>query len=263
MTDTKVNSFNAGLPPVTKIERWRQRYARLDSFGILSHFGAAVCAIYGLVADLDSITVNDGLGVLLLCSSRLLREINSLKGAVEDSQEKLEEAGFLDPSYFRILCAPINFVRKLLSVALVAGLLSFAGLVASLLDAFNEAHPGGSIGLILLAINDIVELVEESREADNWPWQRCVPQANRDALHLLLVFSATAFGIWEVVGTWGDSGGLGAQFGIILLSVSKILSKLGFLFGRIKSAILGGEDGSKSEKLVDDDDDEEDIKAIV
>lgn len=253
--------MNNGLPPVTRIQRWRQRYARLDMFGILSHFGAAVCAIYGLTADVDSITINDGLGVLLLCLSRLLREINSLKGAVEESQEKLEEAGFVEPLYFRLLCAPIIFVRRLLSVALVAGFLSSVGLVASLLDAFNEAHPGGSIGLILLAINDIVELIEESREADNWPWQRCVPESNRNALHLLLVFCATAFGIWEVVGTWGDNGGLGAQFGIILLSVSKILSKFGFLFGRIKEVIIDEEDDTKAEKLVSND--REDSKEIV
>ena len=239
-------------------------YKQLSMFGYLAHTGAAICAGFDVMNDIQNI--NSGEGVLFLCLSRLFREIQSLDQAVEKGNEELIEAGILKLPTSRcgiLLCEPLVILHQLISTIFLAGIFSVASLVASLVDCWNEAHPSGSlgsIGVILIALNDLLEMVldfiedSQARDGDGsrkYCWCN-YNQVHRHVLHLLTIGVATIVGMGGVILSWGDEGGLGADFAVTLLAVSKIFSCMGSLFDAFEGESRGIHQATLSARGLDE-----------
>lgn len=197
---------------------------RLDVLGFGAHVGAAVSAGAEIFEDAEAASVGHGHGMLLLCGSRLCRELNVLREAVAGEVEDLERT-----KLGTMLRGPFHAMLRLLSsTAFVVGL-ALAGLVAAFLEVLEDASPGGHHGAVFLAVNELFELLEASRVAKG----RFLHVIENRVLRLALVSSAALFALTETLQSIGTKK-LGAHHGVLLLAVSKMLRCIGLVRDQMK-----------------------------
>lgn len=192
----------------------------VDMINLGAHVGAVVAATAEIVEDVESI--GHGHGMLLLCGSRLCRELNVLREAAAGEIEDIEKTRL-----YKMTRAPLRFALRLLSSTLVTVTLALAGLGAAFLEVMEDSSPGGHHGAVFLAVNELLELLEASRVAQG----RLLRVIENQVLRLFLVVSATLFAAIE---TFQSVGKVGAHHGVLLLSVSKTFRCIGLLRGRLK-----------------------------
>ena len=200
---------------------------RLDSLvGFSSHVGAAVGATAELAENWES--VHHGHGMLLLCGSRACMELNVLREAMVEEVEDLHKL-----KQRKEQSRSIHFLRfflRLLTTPLVSVSLSLAAIYASTLEVMEDIIPGGHHGAVLLAFNELLDLVRASK-------LMCAGRAweflDNRFFRLFLAGGALLFALIETVGTAGCKK-LGGHHGVAILAFAKTLRCVGLLQGRIK-----------------------------
>lgn len=196
-------------------DHFRSRGSAVDmALGISSHVGAAVTAVVELGEDLESI--GHGHGMLLLVGSRLAREFNVLRSVVV---EEVEELSHLQKNkWWRWPLEPFFFIGHVLSTKVIATLLACAALGAAAIEVIEDTRPGGHHGAVLLAINELWELIELAH---------IVPKRWRFLLHqhllrLALVSGALVVAVIETVEET-KLGAVGGHHGVAMYAFAKIL----------------------------------------
>jgi hypothetical protein len=194
----------------------------LDLVSVGANVGALVSASVELVEDVESIGHSHGM--LLLSGSRLCRELNVLREAVEGESEDLKGVA----KWVRLPRKPFSLMFRLLASPLLSISLALAGLAAAMVEVFEDVRPGGHHGAALFAINELLELLVISRVVRPGRIRDVVE--NR-VLRLSLLSGAAAMALIETVGSFGKTG---AHHGVLLLAVSKLLRTVGLLRDRTK-----------------------------
>jgi putative NADH-flavin reductase len=112
----------------------------------------------------------------------------------------------------------------LLSTKITATALALAALWAAFVEVFQDTSPGGHHGAVLLATNELLELLEASRLLRG----RLLKVLKNQVLRLLLVGGAAALALVEALAPM-SKGKLGAHHGVVLLALSKTLRCVGLL----------------------------------
>jgi hypothetical protein len=214
--------------------------------GMVSHVGAAITALAELGNDVASI--GHGHGMLLLVASRLARECNGIRSAVveeleelahvklhrtvsqDSNNEEVEEESW----WWKCVMNTCGMIGSILSTQNVASLLALASLASAALEVIEDAKPGGHHGAVLLAMNELWELMELS---DIVPisWRRVLFQQH--LLRLCLVTGALVVAIMEVYedlfpssnNTTADTNSMGAHHGVTIFAISKILGVIALM----------------------------------
>ena len=197
--------------------------SRVDLLSIGSHVGAAVSASAELWEDYE--WIGHGHGMLLLCGSKICRELNVLREAIAGQVEELEEANFGKG----ILLRPFLILLQLLNSTVIVVGLALAGLSAALMEVLEDSSPGGHHGAVLLAVNELLELLEASRLAKG----RFLHVIRNQVFRLVLTGGATIFALIETVGSAATKK-MGAHHGVLLLAISKTLRCIGLLREQVK-----------------------------
>jgi hypothetical protein len=197
---------------------------RLDWLSTSTHVGASVCAIAELTEDFESI--GHGHAMLLIGGSKVCREVNVLREALAQEAEELEEAA----STRNALAKPLSALVGLLANKFVAIFLAVAALAAALVEIFQDLSPGGHHGAVLLASNELLEILETGRLVKGRLLQKVI---GNQLLRLAIVGGATALALVEALSSVG-SRKIGAHHGVLLLASSKTLRCLGLLRHRLK-----------------------------
>lgn len=194
---------------------FRHRGSAVDvALGISSHVGAAVTAVVELGEDFESI--GHGHGMLLLVVSRMAREFNLLRSAVVEELEELSH--FQKNKRWRLPLQPFFFIGQILSTHLIATLLACAALGAAAMEVIEDTRPGGHHGAVLLAINELWELIELSHIVPK-QWRFILKQ---HLLRLALVSGALVVAVLETVEET-KSGSIGGHHGVAMYALAKIL----------------------------------------
>ena len=198
-----------------------------------THAGAAISAGAEVMEDFES--VGHGHGMLLLCASKLCRELNVVREAVADELEDVVTASKSSSRTKGLLLHPIHQLLRLLTHQYFTITLALAGLTAAMLEVLEDVTPGGHHGAVLLATNELFELLEASRMARRGSMLLRV--VGNQILRLVLVVGATAFALLETVveysaGKGGAGSSLGAHHGVLLLGISKTLRCIGLMRSR-------------------------------
>lgn len=190
-----------------------------------SHIGAAIAAGAELAEDVEAIfeKAHHGHGMLLLVGSKLCREVNTLR---ESAVETVEASEGCVSAFERFASA----VWRLLTSRIAASVLAIGALTAAALEVIEDVSPGGHHGAVLLAFNELFELIEGTR----------LPLGQLRAVlenHLLRVsFNVGAFvfaGIETVSALRADGFKLGGHHGVALLALSKLFKTLGPAFAQV------------------------------
>jgi hypothetical protein len=131
-----------------------------------------------------------------------------------------------------MLRRPIRKLVRLLSSKVFIVILALGGLAAAIMEVVEDVRPGGHHGAAFLAVNELLELLTESRIARG----RLLLVIEKQGLRLLLVSGATLLAGIETVRTMGGDG-LGAHHGVLWLAASKTLRCVGLLRGRLKDKV--------------------------
>lgn len=199
---------------------------RIDPISAAAHVGAVVSASAELYEDLEGAAIGHGHGLLLLCGSRVCRELNVMREAFAGEAEDLEDTrlGTTIPSLRR----PLNALIRLLTCATVSITLALGGLMAAFLEVFRDARPGGHHGAVFLATNELCELLEESRIAKG----RLLKVVENRRLRLFLLVNATIFAVVETIRDFSPK--LGAHHGVLWLALSQTMRCVGMLRSEYK-----------------------------
>jgi hypothetical protein len=189
---------------------WTMPRFRFDLVSTSSHIGASVCAIAELREDFTSI--GHGHGILLLGGSKICREVNVLREAMAQEAEELEDA----VSTRKVLVKPLSTLVGLLASKFMAISLAVAALAAALVEVFEDISPGGHHGAVLLAINELLEILETARLVKG---QLLLNIMKNQLLRLAILGGATAFAFVEALSSVGSKR-IGAHHGVLLLASS-------------------------------------------
>lgn len=228
------SSASSTKPKTSIVEHFRQRGTAFDvALGISSHVGAAVTAVVELGEDIESI--GHGHGMMLLVASRLAREFNLLRSAVV---EEVEELAHLkkNQAWWRWPLEPFFFVGRILSTKLMASLLALAALGAAALEVVEDTKPGGHHGAVLLAVNELWELIDLSNILPK-KWRFLLKQ---HLLRLALVSGALIVALMESVEE-GKMGKVGGHHGVAIFAFAKILRVVALMRSEVKE--LGAVEG--------------------
>jgi hypothetical protein len=140
--------------------------------------------------------------------------------------EELEDA----ISTRKALVKPLSALVGLLTSKFIAIALAVAALAAALVEVFEDVSPGGHHGAVLLAINELLEILETARLVKG---QFLLHIMRNHLLRLAIVGGATAFALVEALSSVGSKK-IGAHHGVLLLASSKTLRCLGLLRSRLK-----------------------------
>jgi hypothetical protein len=208
------------------------------ALGVSSHVGAAVTAVVELGEDVESI--GHGHGMLLLVASRLAREFNLLRSAVV---EEVEELGHVRASqaWWRYPLEPFFFIGRVLSTKLMASILALAALGAAALEVLEDSKPGGHHGAVLLAVNELWELIDLSNIVPP-KWRFLLKQ---HVLRLALVSGALLVALVESLEE-SKLGKVGGHHGVAMFAVAKILRVVALMRTEVK------EMGDVEEEVEDD-----------
>lgn len=193
----------------------------MDVLSLAGHVGAAVSAGAEIYEDVEGI--GHGHGMLLLCSSRLCRELNVMREAV------VEEAEDLKTRVGSRLRRPVRKLVQLLGSNVFVVALAVGGLAAAIMEVVEDVRPGGHHGALFLAVNELLELLTASRIARG----RLLHMIEKSVLRLLLLSSAVLLAGIETYRTIGGNQ-LGAHHGVLWLGACKTARCVGLLKGRLK-----------------------------
>lgn len=201
-------------------------FSRIDPWSAAAHVGAVVSASAELREDVES--VGHGHGMLLLCGSKLCRELNIMRGAFAGEAQDLEETK-LGTTIFR---KPLDAMLRVLTSTTFTCALAFGGLMAALLEVFKDSRPGGHHGAVFLAMNELCELLEESGVAKGKFLRVC----ENVKFRLFLLLNATLYALVETIRDLRLVGTtkLGAHHGVLLLAISKTFKVIGALRSEAK-----------------------------
>lgn len=215
-------------------EHFRHRGSAMDmALGISSHVGAAVTAVVELGEDFESI--GHGHGMLLLVGSRLAREFNVLRSVVVEEVEELTHVPL--SRWWRWPLEPFFLVARILSTKLFATLLACAALGAAALEVVEDSKPGGHHGALLLALNELWELIELSHIVPK-KWRFLLKQ---HLLRLALVSGALVVAVVETVEE-SKLGGVGGHHGVAMFAFAKILRVVALMRTEIRELAEMGEE---------------------
>lgn len=192
------------------------RPRRFDALGLSSHVAAAVGAGFELYEDVEEI--GHGHGMALLCVSKLAREINNLREQAIDTAKEL-------PGRSWKLTAKeyAQGVFRMLTSTPFAVLLSCLALFAAGLEVIDDLSPGGHHGAVLLALNELMELLETSGGAKGV----VLRVLENTVLRLVIVAGATVAALAEVFGSGQLK--LGGHHGVAVLAACKTLRCVGLV----------------------------------
>lgn len=94
--------------------------------------------------DLEMTTVGHRHGVMLLCASKLCRELNIVREAVVEQIEDLEREG--EVALKGLALKVVHAILHVLSSTKVVVLMALAALAAAFLEAIEDVSPGGHHG---------------------------------------------------------------------------------------------------------------------
>jgi hypothetical protein len=214
--------------------------------GIVSHVGAAITALAELGNDVASI--GHGHGMLLLVASRLARECNGIRAALVEELEELAHvklhrtvSGNDDDEeeswWWKWVMNTCGVIGCLLSTQNVASVLAMASLASAALEVIEDAKPGGHHGAVLLAMNELWELMELSDIVPaSW---RCV-LFQQHLLRLCIVSGALVVAVMEVyedlfpssntlITTNSMVPNMGAHHGVAIVAMAKILGVIALM----------------------------------
>lgn len=126
------------------------------------------------------------LTVALLCVSKLCREINTLRESALESAEAIH----VEKGAKKILGAAWKFATS----KIVAIVLSCLALVAASLEVVEDLSPGGHHGAVLLALNELMELLASSHIASGF----VLSVLESKLLKVLLAGGASFFALIEI-----------------------------------------------------------------
>ena len=169
---------------------WSIPRLRFDVLSTSSHICASVCAIAELREDFTSI--GHGHGILLLGGSKICREVNVLREATAQEAEELEET----VSTRKALVKPLSTLIGLLTSKFMAIALAVAALAAALVEVFEDVSPGGHHRAVLLAINELLDILETTRLVKG---QMLLHIMKNQLLRLAIVGGATALTLVEAL----------------------------------------------------------------
>lgn len=199
---------------------WNAR-PKVDLLSLGGHVGAAVGATAELAEEFESIGHHHGM--LLLCASKMCRELNVMREATVEQVEELEEETNFS------LMRPLAKLFYLLTSKWVAVSLSLAALAAAFAEVWEDFSPGGHHGAVLLAINELLELLEQSRVARG----RVLRGLKNSLFRIALLGGATILALVETVGDMGCKK-LGSHHGVLILAFAKALRSVGLLNKQLK-----------------------------
>lgn len=194
---------------------------RIDPLSLTAHVGAIVSASAELREDVEGIGHSHGM--LLLCGSKLCRELNIMREAFAGEAEDLEGTKLATTVFRR----PLNLLLKILTSTTVTVTLAFGGLMAALLEVIKDSRPGGHHGAVFYAINELCELLEASGVAKGRLRQVC----KNVKFRLFLLLNATLYSMIETVLDVKAVGRtkLGAHHGVLWLAIAKLFKVIGAL----------------------------------
>jgi len=216
---------------------WGMMPRSLDAaVSVGTHAGAAISAGAEVMDDFES--VGHGHGMLLLCASKLCRELNVVREAVAG---ELEDVAVIASSSkqsprTKLLLHPIHQLLRLLTHQYFTISLALAGLTAAMMEVLKDITPGGHHGAVLLATNELFELLEASRIARRG--SLLLKVVGNQILRLVVVAGATALALLETVVEYSaEKGGssLGAHHGVLIFGLSKTLRCIGLLRSRFNN----------------------------
>lgn len=200
---------------------------RIDPWSAAAHVGAVVSASAELAEDVES-SVGHGHGMLLLCGSKLCRELNVLREAFAGEAEDLEQTRL----GMTVLRKPLNAMLRVLTSTTVTCALAFSGLWAAMLEVLEDSRPGGHHGAVFFAMNELCELLEESGIAKG----RLLKVCENFKFRLFLLLNAALFALVETVRDFRMAGTtkLGAHHGVLWLALAKTFRVIGSLRSEAK-----------------------------
>ena len=195
---------------------------KIDPLSLTAHVGAIVSASAELREDVEGI--GHGHGMLLLCGSKLCRELNIMREAFAGEAEDLEETKLGTKALFQ---RPLNLLLKVLTSTTVTVTLAFGGLMAAMLEVVKDSRPGGHHGAVFYAINELCELLEASGVAKGRLRRLC----ENVKFRLFLLLNATLYSMIETVWDIKAVGRtkLGAHHGVLWLAIAKLFKVIGAL----------------------------------
>ena len=186
---------------------------RIDRIGLASHVAAAIGASVELAEDFEQ--VGHGHGMALLVLSKFAREMNCLRESAEDIVEDVH----LDVKGAVKRAASV--IWSALASRVTAAVLSICALYAAALEVIEDLSPGGHHGAVLLAFNELLELLEQSGLVKGFAMR----VLENHVLRLIVVGGALTLALAEVVGGWK----LGGHHGVAVLAAVKTVRCIGLV----------------------------------
>ena len=217
------NAFFVALFTLTAVATSAVPRARpmppIDPLSLGAHAGAIISAGFEIAEDIGE--VGHGHGVAVLCASRLCREINCLREAgMEQMEDMLGEE------------AKIGFSSKVVGVLTsraVIVTLAMGALAAASLEVIEDSKPGGHHGAVLLAVYELMELLEQSGTVTG----RFLGLIQNHLVRVSLSLGAASVALAETVKSF-EGGKIGAHHGVLLLALSKLLYVVNIMRTNIK-----------------------------
>jgi hypothetical protein len=201
----------------------------MDYFGLGTNVGAAVSAGAELWEDFEHVGHHHGLALLM--GSKMCREINVMREAVKDGvKDAVGTVCAARRTRRQKLMRPCLFLLDVLTHNAVALFLAIGALAAAFVEVLEDITPGGEHGAVLLAINELLELLEHAHVIHG----RALTFLSNCYFRLTLSIGAFAFALYETVETMSH-GKFGAHHGIAVLALMKTLRTAGILRSRFKN----------------------------
>lgn len=181
---------------------------RIDVLGLSAHAAATVGASFEFLEDISGIGHRHGLCLLL--GSKICREINMLR---ENTVGAAEATGVVQLA---------GAAWKVLTSKVAAATLSSLALFAAVMEVMEDLSPGGHHGAVLLATNELFELLGTSGVVSG----RVQEFLEGRTLRLALLLGAVAAALIEVL---GPGARLGAHHGVAVLAIAKVIQTVGML----------------------------------
>lgn len=215
------------LLPLTCVAWTAASSSRIDPWSAAAHIGAVVSAGAELSEDFESL--GHGHGMLLLCGSKICRELNVMREGFAGEAEDLEETKVGANAKLR---KPLDMLLRVLSSPVLSCALALGGLFAALVEVVNDYRPGGHHGAVFFAINELCELLEQSRIAKG----RLLRICENVKFRLFLLLNATLFALAETIRDAQMVGTtkLGAHHGVLWLALAKTFRCIGSLRSEAK-----------------------------
>mmetsp|Transcript_9414 Transcript_9414/g.15203 ORF Transcript_9414/g.15203 Transcript_9414/m.15203 type:complete len:351 (-) Transcript_9414:148-1200(-) len=206
------------LSRATERKPCKKRFALAsDLLDAASHAGAAACAGIEILEDAHELSIHAGHGVILLVSSKICDAMNELLEETQDLKEELRGRFYSKtPKAIKTLFKPFAFVLRKLTSKVVTATLSFVALASAFNEVIAQTRPGGHHGLVLLAISNLLDLLQSTR---------LVTLQKSGVLLLTLAVGAAVGATIETLESL-HLNKIGTHHGVLLLAIAKLLALL-------------------------------------